>query len=221
MFDNIACRYDFINNFLSAGIAKRWRKKAVLQLRENDPKTILDVATGTGDLAIMASRLLHAEKITGIDISKGMLEVGRQKIINAGISNVELLNGDSEAINFNDNSFEAVTVAFGVRNFQNLERGLTEILRILKPGGKLVILEFSKPRLLPVKAIYNLYMKIVAPWVGKIFSKNRKAYQYLNESILKFPEGKQFTDILEKAGYKKSFSKPLSLGICTIYCGTK
>ncbi len=222
MFNDIACRYDFLNRFLSGGIDVKWRKKAISQLIELKPKMILDVATGTGDVAIMASRLLNPDKIIGIDISDGMLEIGRKKTAKLGLEgSIELLNGDSEAINFNDNSFDAVTVAFGVRNFQHLETGLQEIKRVLKPGGKLVVLEFSKPKMPFVRSVYNFYMKIVTPNMGKLFSKNRDAYQYLDESIKKFPEGKKFTDILDNLGYKKTYNKPLSLGICSIYCGEK
>ena len=222
MFDDISGRYDFLNRFLSAGIDMRWRKKAIRQLTELNPKMILDVATGTADVAIMASHLLNPEKIIGIDISDGMLDIGRKKIAKLGLQQtIELLNGDSEAINFNDNSFDAITVAFGVRNFQHLTTGLTEIKRVLKPGGKLVVLEFSKPKMPFVKSIYNFYMKIITPNMGKLFSKNRHAYQYLDESIKKFPEGKNFTDILDKLGYQKTYCKSLSLGICSIYCGTK
>ncbi len=222
MFDDIAGRYDFLNRFLSAGIDKGWRKKGINQLKEINPIKILDVATGTADVAIMASVLLNPDKIIGIDISNGMLEVGREKVKKAGLSSkIELLNGDSEAIKFGDNTFDAVTVSFGVRNFQNLEKGLNEIKRVLKPGGKLMILEFSKPKFPLVKLIYQFYMKIVTPNVGKLFSKNRNAYQYLDESIKKFPEGKNFTDVLDKLGYQKTYSKSLSLGICSIYCGIK
>ena len=222
MFNDIACRYDFLNGFLSAGLDTRWRKKAIKQLTELKPKKVLDVATGTADLAIMASHLLKPVEVTGIDISDGMLEIGRKKIQKLGLAGtVQLLNGDSEAINFNDNSFDAVTVAFGVRNFQQLETGLKEIKRVLKPGGKLVVLEFSKPKLPFVRSIYNFYMKIVTPNMGKLFSKNRDAYQYLDESIKKFPEGKNFIAILDNLGYKNSYCKPLSLGICSIYCGVK
>ena len=222
MFNDIAFRYDFLNRFLSAGIDVRWRRKAIKQLEKIKPKIILDVATGTADVAIMASGILKAEKITGIDISDGMLEIGRKKIEKLGLANtIELLNGDCETINFNNDSFEAVTVAFGVRNFENLEKGLSEIKRVLKPGGKLVVLEFSKPKSAVVKAMYNLYMKIICPNVGKIFSKNRTAYQYLDESIKKFPEGKNFTAILDNLGYRNTYIKPLSLGICSIYCGEK
>jgi demethylmenaquinone methyltransferase / 2-methoxy-6-polyprenyl-1,4-benzoquinol methylase len=222
MFDDIAFKYDFLNRFLSAGIDIKWRKKAIKQLSALAPKRILDVATGTADVAIMASGILKPEKIVGIDISDGMLEVGRKKIEKAGLQHIiELLNGDSETINFEDSSFDAVTVAFGVRNFQHLEKGLSEIYRVLKPGGKLVVLEFSKPKMPGVKGMYNLYMKIVCPNVGKLFSKNRNAYKYLDESIQKFPEGNNFTNILDNLGYKNSYCKTLSLGICSIYCGTK
>jgi demethylmenaquinone methyltransferase / 2-methoxy-6-polyprenyl-1,4-benzoquinol methylase len=197
-------------------------KKAIKQIAGLHPKKILDVATGTADVAIMASGILKPEKIIGIDISDGMLEVGRQKVAKAGLGNIiELLNGDSETINFKNDSFDAVTVAFGVRNFQHLEKGLSEIYRVLKPGGKLVVLEFSKPKMPGVKSIYDLYMKVITPNVGKLFSKNRNAYKYLDESIQKFPEGKNFTQILDNLGYLNTYCKPLSLGICSIYCGTK
>ena len=222
MFDDIAGKYDFLNRFLSAGIDIGWRKKALRQLTALQPKNILDVATGTADVAIMASAILKPEKITGIDISDGMLEIGRQKVEKAGLKGIiELLNGDSETINFSDNSFDAVTVAFGVRNFQHLEKGLSEIKRVLKPGGKLVVLEFSKPKMPGVKTMYNLYMKIICPNIGKLISKNRSAYKYLDASIQKFPEGKNFTLILDDLGYSNTYCKPLSLGICSIYCGSK
>ena len=222
MFDDIAGRYDFLNRFLSAGIDIRWRKKAIGYLKDINPQQILDVATGTADVAIMASHLLNPKKIIGIDISQGMLDIGEKKVEKAGLQgSIELLKGDSEAINFNENSFDAVTVAFGVRNFQHLEKGLSEILRVLKPGGKLVVLEFSKPSLPFVRSFYKFYMKIVTPNMGKLFSKNRSAYKYLDESIKKFPEGKNFTQILDNIGFKQTFSKSLSLGICTIYCGVK
>ena len=222
MFDNIAYRYDFLNRFLSAGVDIWWRKKAIRQLEKLNPKQILDVATGTADVAIMTTSLLHPDKITGIDISDGMLEIGRAKIKKQGLENtIELINGDSETIIFPDNSFDAVTVAFGVRNFEHLEKGLSEIKRVLKPGGKLVVLEFSQPKAAVVTQLYNVYMKLVAPNVGKLFSKNRNAYKYLDESIKKFPEGKNFTLILDNLGYTNTYCKPLSLGICSIYCGEK
>jgi demethylmenaquinone methyltransferase/2-methoxy-6-polyprenyl-1,4-benzoquinol methylase len=222
MFNDISGRYDFLNRFLSAGIDISWRKKALEELSEIAPKHLLDVATGTADVAIMAAKQLQPDKITGIDISEGMLEVGRQKIKDEKLEDtISLLKGDSEAINFKDETFDAVTVAFGVRNFMHLEKGLSEILRVLKPGGKLVVLEFSKPATPVVKSIYSFYMKIVTPGVGKLFSQNRDAYKYLDESIRQFPEGKHFSSILDQLGFHQTYSKTLSLGICSIYCGTK
>jgi demethylmenaquinone methyltransferase / 2-methoxy-6-polyprenyl-1,4-benzoquinol methylase len=222
MFDKIAFRYDFLNHFLSAGIDVGWRKKAIKKLRSLNPKSVLDVATGTGDMAILASKLLTAEKIIGIDISDGMLEIGKKKIEKLGLQQrIELLKGDSETIIFNSNSFDAVTVAFGVRNFQNLELGLSEIKRVLKPGGKLIVLECTKPKLPVIKNFYNLYLNVIAPWIGRVISKNKNAYQYLNESVQKFPEGKDFVQILNKLGYKNASCKTLSLGISSIYCGEK
>jgi demethylmenaquinone methyltransferase/2-methoxy-6-polyprenyl-1,4-benzoquinol methylase len=222
MFDQIAPQYDFLNRFLSAGIDISWRKKTLLKLKKDNPQFILDVATGTADLAIMASRLLSPQKITGIDISEGMLELGRKKILQGGLQEqITLHTGDSEAIPMDNDQFDAVTVSFGVRNFQNLEKGLQEILRVLRPGGKLVVLEFSRPSLPGVQQLYNLYMNIVTPGVGRIFSKSRIAYQYLNDSVQKFPEGKDFVTIMEKTGFKNTSFQRLSLGICTIYMGEK
>ena len=222
MFDNIAYRYDFLNRFLSAGIDIWWRKKAIRELKQLNPKNILDVATGTADVAIMTTGILNVSKITGIDISDGMLEIGRNKIKKQGLEKtIELLNGDSEKIEFADNYFDAVTVAFGVRNFAHLEKGLSEIKRVLKPGGKLVVLEFSQPKTAGITQLYKVYMKLIAPNVGKLFSKNADAYKYLDESIKKFPEGKNFTLILDNLGYTNTYCKPLSLGICSIYCGEK
>lgn len=222
MFDKIAFRYDFLNRFLSAGIDRGWRKKAIMQLADLQPANVLDVATGTGDFAITCYDMLKPQKITGIDISEGMLEIGRQKIEKAGLGNhIELLHGDSEAILFGAGTFDAVTVAFGVRNFENLEAGLSEILRVLKPGGRLVVLECTNPRLPVIKQLYHLYMNHVTPAIGKLISKNRDAYQYLNHSVRKFPEKEAFIHILNKTGYRNSFYKTLTLGICTIYCAEK
>jgi demethylmenaquinone methyltransferase/2-methoxy-6-polyprenyl-1,4-benzoquinol methylase len=222
MFNSIAYRYDFLNRFLSAGIDVWWRKKAIQQLQVIAPKKVLDVATGTGDVAIMTYRMLHPEKITGIDISEGMLELGRKKIEKLGLSNaIELQKGDSEVIRFEDNSFDAITVAFGVRNFQNLEKGLSEMYRVLRPGGKLVVLEFSKSKNKLLSAPFNFYMNVVTPAIGKIFSKNKDAYQYLNDSVQAFPEGQTFLTIMHEAGFTQTYLKKLSFGICTIYCGSK
>lgn len=222
MFNSIAGRYDFLNRFLSIGIDKSWRKKAIAELKEIHPRTMLDVATGTADVAITAYKMLKPEKITGIDISEGMLELGRKKIQNLQLEDeIELHIGDSETINYADSSFDAITVAFGVRNFENLEKGLAEMLRVLKPGGKVSILEFSKPRAFMFKGIYNIYMRIVAPGFGKMFAKNKEAYAYLNNSVQAFPDRENFVDIMNKAGFKKTYYKSLSLGICCIYCGSK
>ena len=222
MFDKIAFRYDFLNRFLSAGIDIRWRKKVIKELRKLNPSTVLDVATGTGDVAILTYKMLGTKKIIGIDISDKMLEIGNKKIERLGLKDhVELLKGDSETISFSDNSFDAVTVAFGVRNFENLEKGLLEMKRVLRSGGKLVILEFTKPTIPVIKSVYNFYLKLIAPKIGTIISKNKNAYQYLNDSVQKFPEREMFIDILNKHGYKNTSFKTLSLGICSIYCGEK
>ena len=222
MFDNIAGCYDRLNRVLSAGIDVSWRKKAIRQLKGDKPEQILDVATGTADMAIIAYRMLNPKKITGIDISEQMLERGRKKIEKEGLAtHIQLQGGDSETINFADNSFDAVTVAFGVRNFENLEKGLKEMLRVLKPGGKLLVLEFSRPRIKIFRSLYNLYMGIVAPEIARWFSQNKKAYQYLDQSARLFPERQAFVDILNTSGYSNTSFKPLSAGICCIYIGKK
>ncbi|MGN6604773.1 MAG: bifunctional demethylmenaquinone methyltransferase/2-methoxy-6-polyprenyl-1,4-benzoquinol methylase UbiE [Ginsengibacter sp.] len=222
MFDKIAFRYDFLNRFLSAGIDVGWRKKAIKLLLPSNPKNILDVATGTGDFALTCYKILKPEKITGIDISEGMLKLGRKKIEEAGLNEkIELLNGDSEAILFDDNTFDAVTVAFGVRNFESLEKGLSEIRRVLKPGGKLIVLEFTKPSTPVIRQLYNFYMKTITPKIGEIIAKNNEAYQYLNDSVLQFPEKESFIHILNQSSYRNAFYKTLTLGICSIYCAEK
>lgn len=222
MFDKIAFRYDFLNRFLSAGIDVSWRRKAIKELKSLKPQLVLDVATGTGDVAILTHKILKPAKVTGIDISEGMLELGRKKVEKLQLQkSIELLKGDSERIDFDDSSFDAITVAFGVRNYQNLEQGLKEMLRVLRPGGKLVVLEFSKPKQAAFKALYNLYMKVIAPEFGKMIAKNKDAYEYLNDSVQKFPEGEQFIKILDTAGYKSTYFKRLTFGICSIYCGSK
>ena len=222
MFNAIARRYDLMNRFLSMGIDKNWRKKAIKQFEEDQPKLLLDVATGTGDMAIRAAKLLRPEKITGIDISEKMLEIGRKKIDSEGLTTkIELISGDSEAIKFPDNTFDGVMVAFGVRNFEDLYQGLKEILRVMKPGSRLVVLEFSKPATRWIRKVYHWYMGKLAPAIANLFRQNKKAYQYLNESSMAFPERQQFVAILKGIGYSDTFFKPLSLGICCIYCGRK
>ena len=222
MFNKIAGNYDKMNRFLSARTDIGWRKKAIRKLKKDNPRHILDVATGTADMALLAYKMLKPDKITGIDISEGMLELGRKKIEKEQLGGkIQLHQGDSETINFAENTFDAVMVAFGVRNFENLENGLAEMLRVLKPGGRLVVLEFSKPRYKAVKNLYNLYMGIVAPEVARWFKQDKEAYQYLNESANAFPDRHLFTDILKKVGYSETEFKPLSLGICCIYSGQK
>ncbi len=222
MFNNIAPQYDFLNRFLSAGIDISWRKKALSLLKKDNPKKILDIATGTADVAILAANILSPEKIVGIDISDGMLELGRKKIATLNLQDtIELLQGDSEAIQFDDDSFDAVTVSFGVRNFQHLEKGLNEIKRVLRKGGKIVILEFSRPSMPGIQQLYKIYMSVLAPGIGKLFSNNRGAYQYLNDSVQKFPEGKDFITVLNTIGFHNTSFKRLSLGICSIYIGEK
>jgi len=222
MFNNIAFKYDFLNRFLSVGIDIWWRKKAISELKSLQPKMILDVATGTADVAILTHKMLHPEKIIGIDISDGMLEIGRKKLKEKNLDQfITLQNGDSASLPFEDNTFNAITVAFGVRNFQLLEKGLSEMLRVLKPGGKLVVLEFSKPTAPVFSQFYHLYMNIITPTIGKLFSKNKDAYQYLNDSVQAFPEGQSFLKIMNGAGFTQTYLKKLSFGICTIYCGSK
>jgi demethylmenaquinone methyltransferase/2-methoxy-6-polyprenyl-1,4-benzoquinol methylase len=222
MFDHIAFRYDFLNRFLSGGIDVFWRRKAIRQLLPHHPEKILDVATGTADMAILMTRYLSAAHITGIDISSGMLEIGKRKIARSKLGDrVELHTGDSEHIHFPDNSFDAVTVAFGIRNFENLEKGLGEMLRVLKPGGRLLVLEFSRPKQAGFRRLYNFYMRVVACPVGRLLSRNREAYQYLDESVRAFPEGLALLEILKKSGYADTRLHPLSMGICTIYEGAK
>lgn len=222
MFDRIAFRYDFLNRFLSGGIDVYWRRRAIRELLALQPKHILDVATGTADMAIFMTRYLSPEKITGIDISTGMLEIGRQKIARHQLEGkIVLQEGDSENIQAPDNTFDAITVAFGVRNFEHLEKGLREMLRVLKPGGRLVILEFSHPKTPGIRQLYNLYLNIVAPRIGKMVSRSGEAYQYLNDSVKAFPEGIALVRILENNGYVNTRLKRLSLGICSIYTGEK
>jgi len=221
MFDNIAPKYDFLNHFLSFNIDKIWRKKSI-RLLNKQAKTILDVATGTGDFAIQINKRLKPEKIIGIDISTGMLKVGEEKVLKKGLEKIiEFQEGDSEQINFPDNYFDAVTVAFGVRNFENLQKGIDEMFRVLKPNGELVVLEFSRPEKFPVKQLYNFYFKRILPAVGRLFSKDMSAYSYLPESVDAFPYGKRFIDKMEKSGFKNTSEKRLTFGISSVYYGKK
>ncbi len=222
MFDSIAKKYDFLNRFLSLGIDQGWRKKAISNLKEKPLNHLLDIATGTADMALMAYKQIHPKKITGIDISEGMMQYGKIKIAEKGLEDtIQLTLGDSTEIPFDDAQFDGAMVAFGVRNFANLEKGLTEINRVLQPGSKLVVLEFSQPSSFWFKPIYTLYMKWITPTVGKLFSGNKEAYAYLNESVIAFPEGKAFLQVLEKAGFKHVQQEKLTLGICSIYIGNK
>ncbi len=221
MFDNIAWRYDFLNNLLSFGLDKYWLKKAVQQLGKTQPKLILDMATGTADLAL-ASLKTNPDKIVGIDISEGMLAFARKKIADRNLSDkIELIHGDAENIQFPDNNFDAVSVAYGVRNFENLSKGLDEMIRVLKPGGQLVILEFSKCTHPVFSLFYKIYFKYLLPQIGKLFSKDYSAYRYLFESVESFPSGEEFENILKQKGLKHTCVQPLTFGSCSIYSGIK
>ena len=224
MFDNIARHYDFLNHFLSLGIDKIWRRKMIAELVEVQPKRILDVATGTADVAINTIKQLKIKdlKIVGVDISNEMLNVGRKKIVTEGVSEViELQLADSENLPFEGNNFDAVTVAYGVRNFENLERGLAEMHRVLNANGKIVVLEFSRPRLFPFRQLFNFYFKNILPTIGKLTSKDARAYSYLYESVQAFPDGNDFLTVLNKVGFKNTSCTSLTLGICSLYVGYK
>lgn len=221
MFDTISKNYDGLNRVISLGIDVSWRKKVVKLVSENNPKQILDIATGTGDLAMMMAEL-NPDRIIGLDISAGMLEVGKEKINKANLSDkIEMVVGDSENIPFEDNTFDAITVSFGVRNFENLDKGLQEIHRVLKPGGKFVVLETSNPTKFPFKQGYKLYTNIFLPIIGKLFSKDKVAYSYLSESANSFPFGETFNNILTKNGFKNASSLTVTFGVASIYTSTK
>lgn len=221
MFDAISGGYDGMNRVISFGIDVKWRKKVRKMVSATNPKTILDIATGTGDLAIMMSTIEGA-KITGIDISAGMLDVGRKKIADRNLSQkIEMLLVDSESMPFPDNSFDAITVGFGIRNFEHLEKGLAEILRVLKPGGIFVILETSVPEKTPFKQGYSFYTKNILPLIGRLFSKDNAAYGYLSESASVFPYGENLNNILRKIGFINVVSMPQTFGVATIYSASK
>lgn len=221
MFDGIAGKYDFLNHLLSMGIDKSWRKKAINSIAMINPKQILDVATGTGDFAIAALKI-QPTMVTGVDISAGMLEVGKKKLADLNLQDkIELRLADSEQLPFNTNHFDAVTCAYGVRNFENLEAGLSEMCRVMRSGGRLAILEFSKPKKFPVKQLYYFYFKNILPLIGRLVSKHSNAYTYLPESVQVFPDGEDFVNILKKCGFKDAKATPLTLGITTLYTATK
>lgn len=221
MFDNIAPRYDFLNRLLSLRIDTLWRKKAMSLLKPLKPKRILDVATGTADFAIEL-RKLQPEEVVGVDLSEQMLSYGRVKVQKRGLDKlISLQKGDSENLPFEDNSFDAITVAFGVRNFENTLKGLSEMYRVLRPGGKLVVLEFSQPKVFPVKQIFYFYFHNILPVVGRTFSKDHRAYTYLPESVGAFPEGQDFLNLLKQVGFNSTQCSELTFGISSVYSGTK
>jgi demethylmenaquinone methyltransferase / 2-methoxy-6-polyprenyl-1,4-benzoquinol methylase len=221
MFDNISHRYDFLNHFLSLGIDKIWRRKAVNLLRDKQPKAMLDIATGTGDFAIACLKI-KPEHVTGVDISNGMLDKGRIKMKKRKLDDrITLEYGDSEALRFEDNTFDAITVGFGVRNFENLEKGLSEMCRVLKPGGRVAVLEFSKPSKFPIKQLFGFYSRYFIPFWGKLFGRDRRAYTYLPESVQAFPDGKDFEAVLRNCGYEPLRTRRVSGGIASIYLAEK
>ncbi len=221
MFDTISKEYDGLNRVISFGIDIKWRKKAVQLVADTNPNIILDIATGTGDLAINLAET-NAEKIIGLDISEGMLNVGKEKILNKSLQDrIEMVVGDSENLPFEDNTFDAITVGFGIRNFETLEKGLAEILRVLKPGGIFVILETSVPTKTPFKQGYNLYTKNIMPLIGKMFSKDRSAYKYLSDSASVFPYGETLNNILREIGFINVVNRPQTFGVATIYTSSK
>ena len=221
MFNSISPQYDFLNHLLSGGIDIIWRKKAIKLLQNKGIKTMLDIATGTGDFAIEALKI-NPEKIVGVDISEGMLSVGIEKIKKMGLEKtIQLQKGDSEKLPFSDNSFDAVIVSFGVRNFENLQKGLSDMFRVTKPGGYCLILEFSNPRSFPMKQLYTFYSKYCLPFLGKMISKDPSAYTYLPESVKAFPDGPEFIHIFKSVGYSETNWIPMTGGICSIYIGQK
>lgn len=221
MFDNISGKYDFLNHTLSLGIDKWWRRKAIRLLKEAKPTLVLDVATGTGDFAIAALKA-GPKRVIGVDISEGMLDVGRAKLKEKKLNDrIELRSGDSENLPFESDMFDAVIVAFGVRNFENLPAGLREMQRVLKPGGRVIILEFSKPRIFPFKLIYQLYFQYVLPKIGRWVSRDQAAYTYLPQSVNAFPDGAAFTKILGESGFRSASAQPLTFGISSLYTAVK
>ena len=224
MFDKIAGKYDLLNRLLSLGIDRSWRKKALLTIAARKPKQVLDIATGTGDLAFLADKILKPESITGVDLSAGMLEVAKKRLLENKSrlhTRNEILKGDAERLDFPDNSFDAVTVAFGVRNFENLQAGLTELFRVLRKGSPIVVLEFTKPRIFPFRQMFNIYFRHLLPLIGSVTSGDKRAYKYLYESVQAFPDFEAFNQQLLNAGFEKPVYKSLSAGICAIYLAYK
>lgn len=222
MFDNIAPTYDQLNHRLSWDIDRGWRRKAIGQLAPYAPKTMLDIATGTGDFAILAARMLHPTRLIGADISEGMMEIGRQKVKAEGLSDViTFVKEDSLNLSYQDGAFDAVTAAFGIRNFADLDRGLSEMCRVLKQGGHLSIVELTTPPRFPMKQLFHLYSHTVLPLYGRLISKDRSAYTYLTKTIEAFPQGERMTEILKKTGFREAGFKRLTFGICTMYFATK
>ncbi len=222
MFDTIAFAYDKLNRLLSLGFDKGWRKKGIAYLKPFAPQLILDIATGTGDLAIAMRRCLNPQKVVGADISEGMMEIGREKAHKAGFADsISFEQQDCLALTYPDNTYDAVTAAFGVRNFEHIEQGIGEMYRVLKPGGHIMILELSSPEYFPMKQLFAIYSKVIIPNMGKLLSKEKAAYDYLPSSIKVVPQGHVMTDILERAGFKETRYKTFTLGVCTMYTGTK
>lgn len=222
MFDEIAPQYDKLNHLMSFGLDKRWRRKGLLTLKPLRPQTILDLATGTGDLAIHAYKLLNPKSVLGVDISEGMMKIGREKVAEAGLAeHIRFEWQDCTDLQLEDNSFDAAIIAFGIRNFENLDRGLQNILRVLRPGGQLMILELSTPEYFPMKQAYTVYSRFIIPAMGRRISKSKEAYAYLPRSIEAFPQNKELREILKKNGFKKTEYRKLFPGVCTLYLATK
>lgn len=222
MFDNIASRYDTLNHWMSFDIDKRWRKKAIMQLGEHSPKEILDIATGTGDFAIMTAKMLHLKRLVGADISEGMMDVGRKKVIAEGLADVvSFAKEDCMQLTFADGSFDAVTAAFGIRNFADLEKGLSEMYRVLRPGGHLCVVELTHPTRFPMKQLFKVYSHTILPTYGRLISKDRKAYAYLTATIEAFPQGETMMEILTRVGFRSSSFTRMTFGICTMYNAEK
>lgn len=221
MFNNIAPEYDKFNYTASMSIDKIWRKRAILSLRPFAPRKVLDIATGTGDLAILIDKKLKPETLVGCDISEGMMQVARDKCQKRGITNIRFEKEDCTALSYPDNSFDAVTSSFGIRNFQELDKALSEMYRVLKPGGHLVLLELSSPTRFPMKQLFPLYSRYIMPFLGRLFSKDRKAYKYLPDSIESFPQGEVLEEAIRRVGFSKTRFRRLTGGVCTLYMATK